>query len=190
MRITIRRATVDDLPWLRHLVAAFMAEPIQSAGYPAFDAEELDTFTLIALRSLSDPTSLFRCWLAWRGKTAVACLGGEIQTRLVGKPHQFANALWAYVQPEYRGGDVGWRLLDAFAGWAESLGVKMMECRAQTGDTRYADHGYPQISTEYAAPVATVRERWRQHVQKTEAPAVEPPQPNGHDTTAVIEVPA
>lgn len=183
MRITIRLATADDLPWLRHLVAEFMAEPVQAAGYPRFDAEELDTFTLIALRSLSEPTSSFRCWLAWRGGKAVACLGGEIQERRVGKPHRFANALWAYVQPAYRGGDVGFRLLDTFASWAETQGVDMMECRAQAGDSRYADHGYPLIATEYAAPIAQVRESWRKHVEK---PAPEPPKANGHDTTAEV----
>src|SRR6266850_1628396 len=104
MRITIRPATVDDLPWLRHLVEKFMAEPIQAAGYPRFDAEELDTFTLAAYRNLTATPSPFRAWLAWRGKMAVGVLGGEIQERVVGKPHRFANALWCYVEPDYRDG--------------------------------------------------------------------------------------
>jgi GNAT superfamily N-acetyltransferase len=176
-RITIRQATVDDLPWVRHLIAKFMADPKQVQGYPTFDVEELDAFTVAAYRALAHNPA-FRSWLAWRGKTAIGCLAGEIQSRLVGKPHRYVNALWAYVEPEYRAGDVGFRMLDAMAVWAEHEGIDTMECRATAGDTRYADHGYPLVATDYAAPIALVRDRWRQHAEKTDAPKT-----NGHDTT-------
>jgi GNAT superfamily N-acetyltransferase len=185
MRITIRRATVDDLPWLRQTVGAFLSE--QAQGYPSFDAEELDAFTLAMLRGLTQNPQ-FGVWAAWRGRTAVGSLGGEIQTRVVGKPHVFAHALWAYVTPEYRKGDVGFRLVEAFAQWAQSLGVEVMECRASAGDTRYADHGYPLVATCYAAPIKQVLDRWRGHAYPPPKP--DAPQANGHDTTEPLAVSA
>lgn len=192
-RILIRQATVDDLPWMRLLFDRFMAG--KPDRYPAHDAEELDHFTVGAYRMLTQHPG-FGCWIAWRGKTAVGFLGGAVEERLVGKPHTYANALWAYVEPEYRAGDVGFRLLEAFAGWAQAQGAAMLECQADAGDTRYADAGYPLVSTRYAAPIADVLDNWRGHaypIQGREERLVSsrilgreetPVTPaNGHDTT-------
>lgn len=183
-RIPIRLATVDDLPWMRFLFDRFMAG--KPDRYPTHDAEELDHFTLGALHMLQNPR--FGCWIAWRGKTAVGFLGGLIEERLIGKPHVFANALWCYVEPDYRAGDVGFRLLDAFGQWATAQGVTMLECQADAGDTRYADQGYRLVSTRYAEPITTVLDRWRGHVYRlpsdVPAPLPVPPPANGHDKTA------
>jgi GNAT superfamily N-acetyltransferase len=170
MRITIRRATVDDLPWLRHLIAAFMAEPTESGAYPALDAEELDAFTLGALRGLTGTYPNFRAYIAWRGRQAVGMIGGELQERLVGKPHQYAHVLWIYVEPACRESDVGFRLLEGFAEWAKSAGVTDVEWRSTAGNSRYLDAGYPVVATMFAAPIASVLDRWRGH-------AYPPPKP-------------
>lgn len=159
-KIVIRRATVDDLPWIRHLVSEFIADPSQAQMYPAMDAEELDAFTLLAYRSL-EHNPHFSAWIAWKGKRAVGVLGGEIQERQIGKPHRFANALFAFVEASHRSSDVGFRMTEAFATWAQEQGIDMMECRAVAGDTRYADNGYPLVSTCYAAPIAQVLDTWR-----------------------------
>lgn len=161
-RLRIARATVDDLPWLRYLIDLFRHDPTQANAYPVFDDEELDHFTLACLRALQQNPK-FAVFVAWHGKKAIGCLGGEVSERLVGKPHLYANALWAYVQAPYRKGDAGFRLVEAWAEWAAEQGCTMMECKASPGDTRYADQGYPLTATCYAAPIRQVLDQWRGH---------------------------
>ena len=86
--------------------------------------------------------------------------------------------MWAYVEPAYRQADAGYRLLEAFAEWAQGLGVTYMECKAVPGDTRYADAGYPQTATCYAAPITQVLDSWRGHAYPLPAaPQVEQKEP-------------
>jgi GNAT superfamily N-acetyltransferase len=154
MDIGIRRAGPADVPGLVALSAALFAEDgatrdrLRNAGWPRDNSrlwiEGLlaapDAFVLVA----ADPDG-----------TAVG--------HLIGQYHA-VSAMWtgartelisAYVRPEYRGRNIGGRLVEAFFAWSrERRAERFHVCAYAANESAirfYRRHGFAPLSVELAA---------------------------------------
>jgi len=129
MAYQIREATVTDLPWLRRLYAAHVAE--LAITYPRYDEEELDALvcTLYALmcNRLGHEGAVI---IVTVGHSVVGMVLVEIVQRPVGKPRQFGSADMLYVVPRHRGKGLGTLLLDAAFTWFSKHGISTGEITA------------------------------------------------------------
>lgn len=151
----IRRATVDDLPWMRMLYAALAAEQtaMQADPYPAFGGDaDLDAFTLGVYRSLDLPAA--GIFVAADGNRVVGFLGGEIMTREVGMPRQYGHAHYLYVLPEYRKKGVARALMEHGATWAAEQGVSTVELYGLAADDGWLRRGFRPMMMRYYMPLA------------------------------------
>lgn len=176
-RLLVRQATADDLPWIRKCFADFVAAQYAQHGqkYPAFDADELDAFTIECLRQLQYHPH-FRVYLAWHGKKAVGLMGCEIMGRLVGQPHRYLAVHWLWTDPTYRHAGVTRLLQNPAFTWAEGEGVTQVEWRALGNDPQWSARGYQPIAVMYAAPITEVRAQAEAQARKVAPEAL----PNGH----------
>jgi GNAT superfamily N-acetyltransferase len=154
MHIDIRRAIAADLPGVAASSAALFAEDgatrdrLRNADWPRHNGqpwiEELlaapDALVLVA---------------ADRDGTVVGHLLGHFAA---------ASAMWTaartelismYVRPEYRGQNLGGRLVEEFFGWSRERGAERFHVSAYAANERaisfYRRHGFAPLSVELAA---------------------------------------
>jgi GNAT superfamily N-acetyltransferase len=167
----IRPAVFADVPGLRRLYAALTAElaATHAVAYPAYGADDLDSFTLLQARRLvEDPTWLI--YVATDDATGelVGFLGGEVSERALGEPRVFAAAHWLYLVPTHRGRGLARALTARGVEDLAALGVTHVEVGAVTGDTQWHARGWLPYLVHYALPLAAVR------AGVAERPAVDP----------------
>jgi GNAT superfamily N-acetyltransferase len=167
----IRPAVFADVPGLRRLYAALVAElaATHAVSYPAYGADDLDSFTLLQARRLvEDPTWL--TYVATDDATGdvVGFLGGEVSERALGEPRVFAAAHWLYLAPTHRGRGLARALALRGVEDLAALGVTHVEVAAVTGDRQWHARGWLPYLVHYALPLAAVR------AGVVERPAVDP----------------
>ena len=155
----IRPAGFDDVPALRRLYAALVAElePTRPLPYPAHGAEDLDAFTLLTARRIEqDPTLLV--YVATDDATGelVGFLGGEISERAMGEPHVFGNAHWLYIAPAARGRGLARALVTRGVADLAALGVTHVELAAHAGDAQWTARGWVPYVVHHVLPLAAV----------------------------------
>ena len=155
--MTIRLATIADLPWLRQLHTAFVAEVSQRQAYPHMDDEGLDHWTVCVLHALkNDPT--FFCFVAIEEVHFLGYLGGGILTRLVGTPSRVATVHWLYVDPVARRHGLSRQLLAAALAWSREHfpDVTHAELNASMGMTLWQSWGFQPYQVAYQGPLTLV----------------------------------
>jgi len=168
----IRRAVFADVPGLRRLYAALVAEleATHAVAYPAYGPEDLDRFTLWAARHLEqDPTVLVYVAVDDESGELVGFLGGEISERMMGEPRVFGSAHWLYCAPTHRGRGLARELVALGVSDLEALGVSHVELATLAGDTQWQARGWFPFLVHHALPLEAVR------AGVVERPAVDQP---------------
>lgn len=155
--VTILRAEVSHLPWLRHLFAALVGEQSTrfAPPYPVLDGEELDEFTRTLYRHLSGNPG-FAAWLAAVDGRAVGFLAGEIWERAIGKPHRYAAPHYLYVEPAHRGAGVARALIATGVQWLAAQGIDTVELASLAADDGWLRRGWRPYLTKFYLPLAEV----------------------------------
>jgi len=184
----VRRASFADVPGLRRLFAALVAEIEATRGpivYPVHGAADLDNFTLLAARRIDqDPTCLVYVAVDEETGELLGFLGGEISERALGEPHVFCAAHWLYIVPTHRGRGVARALVAAGCRDLEALGVTHVELNALAGDTQWAARGWLPYLVHHALPLSAVQ------AGVAERPAVDPHNPTASAAPAPPPPPA
>jgi|SRR5215470_9286923 len=167
----IRRAAFADVPGLRRLFAALVAELETTRGpilYPVHGPADLDNFTLLAARRIDqDPTCLVYVAVDEETGELLGFLGGEISERALGEPHVFCAAHWLYIVPTSRGRGVARALVRRGCEDLDALGITHVELNALAGDTQWHARGWLPYLVHHALPLAAVQ------AGVTERPAVD-----------------
>jgi GNAT superfamily N-acetyltransferase len=182
--MAIRRATFADVPALRHLFVALVAdlEAARPVAYPIHTMDDLDAFTLLTARRLdTDPT--FLMYLAVDDATGepVAFLGGELGQRALGQPRVFGAAHWLYVAPAARGHGIARALVRLACEDLAAAGITHVELAALRGDLQWTTRGWIPYLIHHVLPleavIAGAAERPAAAVEAPPPPAPEPPPP-------------
>jgi ribosomal protein S18 acetylase RimI-like enzyme len=155
----IRAARFADLPGLRRLFAALVAEleATRPIAYPTHTADDLDAFTLLTARRLEhDPTLLLYVALEEPSGEPVAFLGGEIAQRALGQPRIFGAAHWLYVAPAARGQGLARALVRLACEDLAAAGVTHVELAALRGDMQWATRGWIPYLIHHVLPLEAV----------------------------------
>jgi GNAT superfamily N-acetyltransferase len=144
--MTIRPATVDDIPRLVEMGVAFLAESIYGKWF-----QPVPTLVEAVVRQTLEHGAGFVAVSGVNGAPLVGMIG-----ILLG-PHSFTGALIAseiawYVEPRWRGSTIGPRLLVAAREWATTNGATMLQLVAPTKSRlgQYLEHiGYEAAETAY-----------------------------------------
>jgi GNAT superfamily N-acetyltransferase len=157
--VAVRRATYLDIPQLRRLFAALVAEleAARPVPYPIHAPADLDAFTVLTARRLEvDPT--YFCYVAVDDATGtpVGFLGGELCERALGAPHRFCAAHWLYVEPAARAQGHGRALVRLGCEDLAALGVTHIEVGALAGDLQWAQRGWQPYLVHHVLPLAAV----------------------------------
>jgi ribosomal protein S18 acetylase RimI-like enzyme len=173
--VTVRRATFADVPALRRLFAALVAEleAARPVAYPTHTIDDLDAFTLLTARRLeTDPTLLLYVAVDDASGELVAFLGGEIAQRALGQPRIFGAAHWLYVAPEARGQGLARALVRLACEDLAAVGITHVELAALRGDLQWATRGWIPYLIHHVLPLEAVI------AGAAERPAAEPePEP-------------
>ena len=164
----IRPAVFTDVPGLRRLYAALVAE-LGPTPYPTHGPDDLDNFTLLTVQRIEDPAVLL--YVATDDDTGevVGFLGGEISQRALGEPRVFGKAHWLYLAPSHRGRGLARELVALGVSDLEALGVSHVELAAVAGDTQWQARGWLPFLVHHALPLEAVR------AGVAERPAVDQP---------------
>jgi len=168
----IRRAVFADVPALRRLYAALLADlaATEAPTYPAYGPADLDSFTLWAARHVEqDPTVLLYVAVDDDSGELVGFLGGEISERMMGEPRVFGSAHWLYIAPTHRGRGLARELVALGVSDLEALGVSHVELATIAGDTQWQARGWVPFLVHHALPLEAVR------AGVAERPAVDQP---------------
>ena len=152
----IRAATFADVPGLRRLYAALVADR-GPAVYPTLHPDDLDSFTLWTVRRLEhDPACLV--YVATDDATGelVGFLGGELSERALGEPRIFCAAHWLYVAPTHRGHGLARALVTRGVVDLEALGVTHVELATRPDDPQWQARGWLPFLVHHALPLAAV----------------------------------
>jgi GNAT superfamily N-acetyltransferase len=178
----IRRATFADVPALRRLFAALVAdlEAVRPVAYPTHTVDDLDAFTLLTARRLeTDPTLLLYVAVDDARDELVAFLGGEIAQRALGQPRVFGAAHWLYVAPEARGQGLARALVRLACEDLAAAGITHVELAAVRGDAQWSMRGWVPYLIHHVLPleavVAGAAERPVPAAPEAPPPAVPPP---------------
>jgi GNAT superfamily N-acetyltransferase len=178
----IRRATFADVPALRRLFAALVAdlEAARPVAYPTHTMDDLDAFTLLTARRLeTDPTLLLYIAVDDASGEPVAFLGGEIAQRALGQPRVFGAAHWLYVAPEARGQGIARALVRLACEDLAAVGITHVELAALRGDLQWATRGWIPYLIHHVLPldavIAGAAERPVPAEPEPEAPPPTPP---------------
>jgi GNAT superfamily N-acetyltransferase len=155
----IRRATFADIPALRRLFAALVAdlEAARPVAYPTHTADDLDAFTLLTARRLeTDPTLLLYVAVDDASGELVAFLGGEIAQRALGQPRIFGAAHWLYVAPAARGQGLARALVRLACEDLAAVGITHVELAALRGDLQWATRGWIPYLIHHVLPLEAV----------------------------------
>jgi GNAT superfamily N-acetyltransferase len=165
--MTVRPATFDDVPGLRRLYGALVAELESSRRirYPVHDGATLDSFTLLCARRIAEDPA-FLCYVAPDDPSGelVGFLGGEVAMRALGDPAVFGAAHWLYVEPSARGHGVARALVRLGVAELARHGVTHVELAGVAGDDQWRRRGWVPYLVHHVLPIAAV-----------EAAAAEPP---------------
>lgn len=180
-RPTIRLATIEDLPWIRHLYRRMVLE--DAPPYPTNILGSLDAFTRsMAMALVQEPPAAW-VFLAQLPASAMpdAMFGYELQVRALGEPSRLAFIHFIYTVPEAERRGLATTLLELAAEHMAAQGLTYVEATSVPGDLRFApDLGftiYEQRAYALVAgfPVGVARRRARAA--------------NGHDHDHTFEVP-
>jgi GNAT superfamily N-acetyltransferase len=158
--MTIRPATIADLPWLRLLFTQLIAHGVERfpSPYPSMDDEEFDNFTRAMYRQLTINPH-FGCWVADDGGTLVGFLAGEVWERAIGKPNRYGSPHYLYVDPQHRGRGVAPALIKAGVEWLRGQGITHVELAAWAGDPLWQRHGWQPYLSKFWLPLDAVLAR-------------------------------
>jgi ribosomal protein S18 acetylase RimI-like enzyme len=155
----IRPATFADVPGLRRLYGALVAELEASRRirYPIHDGATLDSFTLLCARRIEDDPA-FLCFVARDDDTGalVGFLGGEVAQRVLGDPTVFGAAHWLYVEPAARGQGLAKALVRLGVAELARHGVTHVELAGVAGDDQWARRGWLPYLVHHVLPIAAV----------------------------------
>jgi GNAT superfamily N-acetyltransferase len=178
----IRRATFADVPALRGLFTALVAdlEAVRPVAYPTHTADDFDAFTLLTARRVeTDPTLLLYVAVDDVTGDLVAFLGGEIAQRALGQPRVFGAAHWLYVAPAARGQGLARALVRLACEDLAAAGVTHVELAALRGDLQWATRGWVPYLIHHVLPleavVAGAAERPVPAAPEAPPPAAPPP---------------
>jgi GNAT superfamily N-acetyltransferase len=183
----IRPATFTDVPGLRRLYGALVAEieATRPQPYPTTGPDDLDSFTLLTARRIeSDPTLLF--YVATDDDTGelVGFLGGELSERAMGEPRVFCAAHWLYLAPPVRGHGLARALVERGCADLDALGVTHVELAAGAGDLQWMARGWIPYLVHHALPLAAVRAGVAERPTADRPPAAAPVAPAPPPDTA------
>jgi GNAT superfamily N-acetyltransferase len=178
--MTIRRAIFADIPALRALFMALVAdlEAMRPVAYPTHTVEDLDAFTLLSARRIEvDPT--FLLYVATDDATGalVAFLGGEIAQRALGQPRVFGAAHWLYVAPAARGQGIARALVRLACEDLVAAGITHVELAALRGDLQWATRGWIPYLIHHVLPLEAVIAGAAERPAAAAAEAPPPPAP-------------
>jgi len=179
----IRPAVFADVPGLRRLFAALLAElePTRPLPYPAYGPEDLDSFTLwLARRLEQDPAVLVYVATDEPTGELVGYLGGEVSERALGDPRVYGAAHWLYIAPTHRGRGLARALVTRAVADLEALGVTHVELAAAAGDPQWVARGWVPYLMHHVLPLAAVR------AGAAERPPVEPHTPTAPTAPAPV----
>lgn len=172
--MTIRAATLDDVPRLHELVAHFLrSTPYGNLLRAPSEArlfalvEQVLTLGVVLVAEMEDQLV---------GMIALVALEHPFS----GEP--FGDELVWWVEPTHRGHTVGPHLLDMAEAWARSKGLTMLKMVAPAGSNLgsfYERMGYRAVETAYSKPLSTTVTFRRSMTMATDPkpPAPKHPQP-------------
>jgi GNAT superfamily N-acetyltransferase len=148
--VTIRRATLEDLPAIVAMAARFRG----TTAYAGLVDENLEQLEQLA-RFLIEFGVVF---VAEKfGRVLVGMLGATLVTHPIGGERIASEVAW-WVEPEYRGGTAGVRLLEAAETWATTQGARRFQMIAPTANARvgelYRRRGYCEVETTWQRELA------------------------------------
>ena len=180
---TIRFATLVDLPDIRRMWAAMMAEV--NAPYP-FDMTApatIDDFTRQAAHVLADPTPATFCLVAHTPAgepIGFHCFG--YQARELGSPKLIAFVYWIYTVPSHRTAALAEDLAMIAAEHALANGVTHAEMTRLPGEALRKGLGFEPFEVRSRAPLTLILTRIEERRRRRAARAQ---QGNGHDSVPV-----
>jgi GNAT superfamily N-acetyltransferase len=145
LRMRVRLARADDVPWLCDALRAFAAD------YPApisLYADDAHTAALVGSLISGQFVAIAESVTERVGLIAGLC-----------EPHPFnpallvATELWWWVRPDARGSSAGGRLFQAFESWAESQGAGAiavtLEFTSPLADAALERRGYLPVERQF-----------------------------------------
>jgi len=176
----VKLATIEDLPWIRHLWRQMVAEG--GPPYPTNIMDSIDSFTRsLALALTMSPPQAFVFLATFPGsQTPDAFLAYEIQTRQLGSPSRLAFVHYCYVKPEMRSMGVASTFALLLVEHVEAQGLSVVEITTLPGQTLWEDLGFIPFETRHHATTADIlagaQARHRRHGNgATDEFAVPPP---------------
>lgn len=148
--MNVRVATLEDLPAIVRMAARFRGETAY-AGHVDENLEQLEKLTRFLLEhGVVHVAEKF-------GKAVVGMVAAMVVANLVDGVLTGTEVAW-WVEPEYRGGTAGVRLLEAVEQWAAARGARRFQMIAPTANARvgelYRRRGYTEIETIWQRELA------------------------------------
>lgn len=158
--MTVRVATVEDLPAIVRMAARFRRETAY-AGHVDEDVDQLEKLTRFLVEHgvvfVAD-THTYSDQVKERERNLVGMLGAMVVANVVDNVLTGTEVAW-WVDPEYRGrGTAGVRLLAAVEAWAVTQGARRFQMIAPAANARvgelYRRRGYTEIETIWQRELA------------------------------------
>jgi GNAT superfamily N-acetyltransferase len=148
----IRRATPADRPAIVRMALRFIAE----SSYRGVVCPSLEQLERLVDHLLEHPdAALFVAELA-QGLEPVGMLAGKVVDNELTGIRTGSEICW-YVDPEFRGGDLGIDLLEHAEAWAYALGAVRFEMISPAGSRLgrlYVRRGYRELETTWQRELA------------------------------------
>lgn len=139
--MSIRLATLIDLPSIRHCWKSFVAEA--NPDYPRNIMASLDEFTRHMAYALANPQPTVFCFLSLDGDAPTGFLLFEVQERAYGEPKKMGFIHYYWVDPQYRGQGIGTQFAQLLGEMLLTLGISQCEMTVKPEDAqRWAYLGY------------------------------------------------
>jgi predicted N-acetyltransferase YhbS len=143
----IRKATPADIPRIVEMVGHFMAAKVGDTVYGHVLTFKPKAVADLAARVIEHGLIL----LAEVDDQVVGMIAGVPLEELIANTPMFDEMVW-WVEPDYRKGSVGPRLLRAVEHWARQKGLRLVKMVAPAGSgvgDYYARHGYEPVESSY-----------------------------------------
>lgn len=154
--MSIRFATIDDLPDIRMLWQALGEE--ESRTYPRdfWARPSIDAFTRQVALALTQPDPVAAVLLALEDGTPVGMLVLEVMERTLGNPPRYVFVHWLYILPRYRGKGIGNDLIEMAAEFALAQGLTTAEVTYSPGGPTWDHLGFQPFEIRAHSPLTQV----------------------------------
>lgn len=156
MTISIRPATLLDLPAIRGLWQQLADESAGKIDYPILTADTPVEVLSSLARAITVPIPTVGTFVADTGAAVVGFACAEACSRLIGEPKTYILGHFLIVDAAYRKQGLGKALINVLLDWCSQFPTEYAELSTYTHDDDWLRRGWQRSSTTYYTRLADV----------------------------------